>query len=153
MISTLLPFAPVFAIFTQEKGGATIPRLAFLFPCRPLCQHTRTYVRSSPLQWLRECNLRNPFRPRHPPLIAVLLTPSAGGTGGKTDTAVITKTLLQPLQLKSYIGTNWDFFFSSLESKLNESVMCCYCGSGGLTGHSSHVTGKVEYTSSSRLFE
>lgn len=83
-------------------------------PRRPSCQHTRTYVHSiaaaERMNVICVIHLGHAVRR----LIAVLLTRSAGGTGGKTDAGVITKALLQPLQLKSYMGTNWDFFFPSL---------------------------------------
>lgn len=83
-----------------------------------LCQHTRTYVRKHVRSIAgapdSECNLRNAFRPCLPLLIAISSSGLPGGTGGGTDARVITKALLQPLQLKSYMGTNWDFFFPSL---------------------------------------
>lgn len=87
-------------------------------PRRRSCQHTRTYVHS--IAAAERMNVICVIHLGHADrrLIAVLLTRSAGGTGGKTDTGVITKALLQPLQLKSYMGTNWDFFFFLVWAKL-----------------------------------
>lgn len=134
-------FSGVCDFHTGGGRGYYFPS-GFALCCRPLYRHAHTYVYSTSLQWLKGCNLRNPFRPHQLLLIALLLTPSAGGTGSKMDTQVITKTLLQQLQLKSYIRTNCVLFFSLLWSQLNESVMSYYIGSGSLTGNSSHVTGE-----------
>lgn len=116
-LSHVIDFQPVtFCSGICDVHTGLLFLVFFFFSYLPLVS-TPPHVHALNYNRGHECNLCNPFRPHDPPLIVFLLTqPARGPPDGHR---AITKSLLQPLQLKSDMGTN-EFFLS----KLNERLMC-----------------------------
>lgn len=104
-LSHVIDFQPVtFRSGIVDVHTGLLFLVFFFFTPPPLLVSTPPHVHALNYNRGHECNLCNSFRPHDPPLIVVLLTQSA--RGALHGHRAITKSLLQPLQLKSDMGTN-----------------------------------------------